>query len=215
MEQFLQLIREHGIWVALVGVLTSVLVGLIKTPIKRKLIHDGLTDSQKEKRESLFDCITFISTYVLGFIMTIIYYAIFEKGFNIWGILDLCPTVWLAESLAYGAWKKLGIKKFFLLLAELIFKDRNNDGKITLDEAIAQIKDAIKGGKLDVDTLLEDVEENAQEKAEELVGDNGGSDEPANCTEAPVNDVTEGENLGSSKVIVVKEPPIIINKENK
>lgn len=169
MADIIDLIIANGIWIFLVGAFSSILLGIIKTPIKAKVINDSLTEEVKVKRENIFDTVAFLSTYVLAFLGAMIYYLIANGSFEIIEILKLVPPVWLAQSMVYGAWRKLGLKRLLQLLVKLAIKDANGDGEITIDEAILQLKGAYKNGKIDVDTLVKDITSNAEENLEEVV----------------------------------------------
>lgn len=169
MDGIIKLIQEHGVWVFLVGVITSIIIGIIKTPIKNKVIPDGLNEGEKIKRENIFDTVTFFSTYIFAFLGAIVYYPIINRSFSILPILSLSLPIWMAQSMSYGIWKKLGLKRLLGLLLKLFIKDKNNDGEVTLDEALAQVKNAYKNGKLDLDTLIKDATDNAVENFDETI----------------------------------------------
>lgn len=173
MDGIIKLIQEHGVWVFLVGVITSLVIGIIKTPIKNKVIPDGLDEEEKTKRENIFDTVVFFSTYIFAFLGAIIYYLIINRSFSILPILSLSLPVWMAQSMSYGIWKKLGLKRLLELLLKLFIKDKNNDGSISLDEALAQVKNAYKNGKLDLDTLIKDATDNAVEGFDDTIAQVG------------------------------------------
>lgn len=173
MDGIIKLIQEQGVWVFLVGVITSIIIGIIKTPIKNKVIPDSLNEEEKIKRENIFDTVTFFSTYIFAFLGAIVYYLIINRSFSILPILSLSLPIWMAQSMSYGIWKKLGLKRLLGLLLKLFIKDKNNDGEITLDEALAQVKNAYKNGKLDLDTLIKDATDNAVENFDETVAQAG------------------------------------------
>lgn len=173
MDGIIKLIQEHGVWVFLVGVITSIIIGIIKTPIKNKVIPDGLDEAEKTKRGNIFDTVVFFSTYIFAFLGALVYYLIINRTFSILPILSLSLPVWMAQSMTYGIWKKLGLKRLLELLLKLFIKDRNNDGSISLDEALAQVKNAYKNGKLDLDTLIKDATDNAVENFDETIAQAG------------------------------------------
>lgn len=166
MESIIKLILDRGIWVLVVGIITSILIGAIKTPIRKKVIREDLEESVKTRREHIFDTIVFLSTFVSAFLGAMCYYLIINKVFVLGEIASLSLSVWLAQSMVYGIWKKLGLKRLLQLILKLFVKDRNKDGKISLEEAVAMVKDAFKNGKLDVDELLKETVDNACENME-------------------------------------------------
>lgn len=169
--EILEIIKSNGIWVFLVGLLTSIIIGVVKTPIYNKVIKKAtdLTEEQIKKRESLFDTVVFLSTYVIAFIAATIYSPIAEKGFNILHTLATTLPIWLSQSLCYGIWKKLSLKRLLQLVLKLFIKDSNGDGKISLDEALKQVKGAYKNGKLDIGKLVADVTDNAIDNLDKVI----------------------------------------------
>ena len=154
MEDIVKLILDKGIWVLVVGIITSIIIGIIKTPIRKKVITDELEENVRTNREHIFDTVVFLSTFVFAFIGAMCYYLIITKTFVIGDIVSLSLSVWLAQSMVYGVWKKLGLKRLLQLLLKLFIRDRNKDGQISLDEAVIMVKEAFKNGKLDVKVLL-------------------------------------------------------------
>lgn len=173
MDGIIKLIQEHGVWVFLVGVITSLIIGIIKTPIKEKVIPDDLDEEEKTKRGNIFDTVVFFSTYIFAFLGAMVYYLLINKSFSILPILSLSLSVWMAQAMSYGIWKKLGLKRLLELLLKLFIKDKNNDGSISLGETLAQVKDAYKNGKLDLDTLIKDAANNAVESFDDTIAQVG------------------------------------------
>lgn len=220
MDGIIKLIQEHGVWVFLVGVITSLVIGIIKTPIKNKVISDGLDEEEKTKRENIFDTVVFFSTYIFAFLGAIIYYLIINRSFSILPILSLSLPVWMAQSMSYGIWKKLGLKRLLELLLKLFIKDKNNDGSISLDEALAQVKNAYKNGKLDLDTLIKDATDNAVEGFDDTIAQVG--QELDEADKVTVNEadpkaleatpVSETKAEGESQVVVNISKDVAVSK---
>lgn len=177
MQEAIKIISESGIWVFLIGIFTSILIGAIKTPIRSKLVDCIPQGEERTKRENLFDTITFLSTYVIAFLAALVYYPLSTKLFDIVEISKLSLPIWLSQSLAYGAWKKLGLKRGLSLLAKLIFKDADGNGKISIDEAISQVVKSIKEGKLEVGELVSTVNSNLAEVVEDVAEASEGTEE--------------------------------------
>lgn len=220
MDGIIKLIQEHGVWVFLVGVITSLVIGIIKTPIKNKVIPDGLEEEEKTKRENIFDTVVFFSTYIFAFLGAIVYYLIINRSFSILPILSLSLPVWMAQSMSYGIWKKLGLKRLLELLLKLFIKDKNNDGSISLDEALAQVKNAYKNGKLDLDTLIKDATDNAVEGFDDTIAQVGQElDEADKVTVNEVDPkvleatpVSETKAEGESQVVVNISKDVAVSK---
>lgn len=171
MESIIRLVSEQGIWVFLTGVITSILIGAIKTPIKAKAIPADLDEAKKAKREHIFDILVFIGTFVMAAIGAIVLCAITYKCLKALPVFKYSLSIWLAQSLVYGIWKKLGLKKLVQLLLKLFIKDTNKDGQITLSDAIEMVRNAWKNGKLDVDELLKESVDNATENLGETLSE--------------------------------------------
>ena len=171
MDEIIKLIASNGWGIFLTGVIASIAVGFIKTPLHKVFIKDSLGETEKKKRENIFDTCVFLGTYVIAFIGAFIYTLIINKEVQWELTLEAWLPVWMAQSMTYGVWKKLGLKRTLLLLAKLFVKDTNNDGDITLDEAISQVKSAYKDGKIDMGTLVNGLSENANENLEGVVAE--------------------------------------------
>lgn len=202
MESIINLVLGKGLWPLVVGIITSILIGAIKTPIKKAVIKDGLDEKTKLHRENVFDTLVFLGSFVMAFLGAMVYSLILSRAFSIMDIVSFTPYVWLAQSMVYGIWKKLGLKRLLQLILKLLVKDRNKDGKISLDEAIAMVKDAFKNGKLDVDELLKNSVENVCENIENVLTEATESVEVDKASEA-VKQAVEGD---SSKLVeTIKE----------
>lgn len=202
MESIINLVLGKGLWPLVVGIITSILIGAIKTPIKKAVIKDGLDEKTKLHRENVFDTLVFLGSFVMAFLGAMVYSLILSRAFSIMDIVSFTPYVWLAQSMVYGIWKELGLKRLLQLILKLLVKDRNKDGKISLDEAIAMVKDAFKNGKLDVDELLKNSVENVCENIENVLTEATESVEVDKASEA-VKQAVEGD---SSKLVeTIKE----------
>lgn len=208
MQEAVKIISESGIWVFLVGVITSIIIGIVKTPIRGKLI-DCLEDGEvKTQRENLFDTLVFLSTYVIAFIAAMVYYAIDTKSFSIGEISKLSLPIWLSQSLAYGAWKKLGLKRLLGFISRLIFKDTNKDHKISIDEALTQIVTNIKEGKLTLGGLMSAVSVNLDEVVSDIAKEVEDTEEGKTIKEVLDGDAVE--NLENKAVESVKEVASVV-----
>lgn len=202
MESIINLVLGKGLWPLVVGIITSILIGAIKTPIKKAVIKDGLDEKTKLHRENVFDILVFLGSFVMAFLGAMVYSLILSRAFLIMDIIGFTPYAWLAQSMVYGIWKKLGLKRLLQLILKLLIRDRNKDGKISLDEAIAMVKDAFKNGKLDVDELLKNSVENVCENIENVLTEATEGIEVDKASEA-VKQAVEGD---SSKLVeTIKE----------
>lgn len=206
MQEAVKLISESGIWVFLIGVLTSIIIGIVKTPIRAKYVDKLQQGEERTKRENIFDTVTYLSTYVVAFLAAMVYYTISTKLFNIAEIAKLSIPIWLSQSLIYGAWKKLGIKRVLKALAKLLLKDTNKDGEITLDEALNQIVRGIKEGKFGVEDLVTTVNTNLSEVVEDISKLAEGSEESEKIEELAAEGIDEvAENIKEEVTESAKE----------
>ena len=206
MQEAVKIISESGIWVFLIGILTSIIIGIVKTPIRAKYIECIIPGEERTNRENLFDTITFLSTYVIAFIAALIYYPISTKVFNFGEIVKLSLPIWLSQSIAYGAWKKLGLKRALKLLAKLIFKDLDRNGEVSIDEAISQVVKSIKEGKFGVEDLVCTVNDNLAEVVEDVAEAAEGTEEADLAVKMAEGGVEQmAENIKSEVVESAKE----------
>lgn len=169
MDDIVKLIVSNGWGVFLTGLVASLLVGLIKTPLRSVFVGSKLDEQAKKKREAIFDSFVFILTFITAFAGAFVYVLIKEKTIG-WGhSLKVWLPVWMAQSMVYGVWKKLGLKSFLLVLARLFVRDTNKDGKISMDEVISQLRVAYKDGKINISDLVEDITKNAGDNLEGVV----------------------------------------------
>lgn len=176
MESLLTLLKEFGWQLFLVGVLSSILVGVIKTPIRaalNKKYPDKETAGYK-KMETIFDTCVVLGTYLMSALAALLYLFL-AKLFTWKALLSSSLSVYAIQSACYLVWKKLGLKKILELLWEQIVKlfhkifDRDKDGKITFEEATQTIQGFVKDGKLDVKGILQLAEEEIPNFAENVV----------------------------------------------
>jgi hypothetical protein len=214
MQEAVKLISENGIWVFLIGILTSIIIGIVKTPIRSKCIDSKVDSTEKQKRENLFDTIVFLSTYAVAFIAAMVYYPLSTKTFIISEIFELSLPIWLSQSLAYGTWKKLGLKRALGLLAKLVFKDLNRDGEISLDEAISQVVKSVKEGKLGPEEIMSAVNENLPEVVKEVAEVAKDTEEGVKVEEFTKGGVLElAENIKTEAIEKAKEVAnVVISK---
>lgn len=216
MQEAVKIISESGIWVFLIGILTSIIIGIVKTPIRAKYVECIIPGEERTNRENLFDTITFLSTYVIAFIAALVYYTISTKMFNFGEIAKLSLPIWLSQSIAYGAWKKLGIKRALKLLAKLIFKDLNNNGEVSIDEAISQVVKGIKEGKFGIEDLVSTVNDNLAEVVEDVAEASEGTEEADLAVKMAEDGVDElAENIKTEAIESAKEiANVVIGKLN-
>lgn len=209
MSEVLDLIKTHGLGVFLIGVITCILIEVIKAPIKLRVLSGDLTEAQKARRAEVFDTIAFLSTYVMAFIGATVYYLIVEDKFSFLGILGVTLPVWMAQSMTFGIWKKLGLKRCLQYVLRLMVQDLNNDGEISLDEILAQLNRAYHEGKIDLETIVNDVVDNATETfpgvIEEAVKETGTTKEQEAVAKAQKGDPSDLVEQTKEKIFILKD----------
>lgn len=176
MESLLTLLKAYGWQLFLVGVLSSILVGAIKTPIRAALVkkYPDKESAAYKKMETIFDTCVIIGTYLVALLAALVYLFL-AKMFTWQGLLSATLSVYAIQSASYIVWKKLGLKKVLeLLWAQIVslfhkLFDRDKDGKISFEEATEAVKDFIKDGKLDVSAILQMAEKEIPNFAENVV----------------------------------------------
>lgn len=203
MNDLIDLVRNDGIWLFVAGLLTSILLGFIKTYTKSKLVSENeLTEEEKKKRDNLFDIVCFISGYILSLIASMVCYPIINGSFSFLGVLVLSMSVWTAQQLIFGIWKKLGLKRFLIMVANMVIRDQNGDGKIDFTDAILQVKKAFRGGKFNVGDFTDEASKGLEEGLEKMNEEMG---EELGDIKAP--DVKLFSNTSSANSIPVQEVP--------
>ena len=162
-----RVITEYGWWMVGLGLIGSLVVGAIKTPIKyaidRHFEKTNPTEAKRKKVENIFDMLVFIGAFLIAVAVAVIHLALM-KDLSWETVFGEAIPVWLTQSIIYGMWKKLGIKrileKIWAAIKKLFVKffDKNNDGAISFEEATVTIQEFLSGGKLDIKKVLEKAE---------------------------------------------------------
>ena len=180
MKDLLHLIQHNSWQICLLGLIGSILVGIIKTPIYRainkKLTAMEADQAKHERFENIYDSLVYLGAFIVAAALAVSYLFI-TKQFTWENAIYKTIPVWLVQSTVYSIWKKLGLKRLLCLIGRSIKKlflkifDRNKDGNLTFDEAVLSIKDYMTNGKLDIDKVLSKAEEVAPGFVEGLVKD--------------------------------------------
>lgn len=168
MENLLSLFVKYGWQICVLGVLGSILIGIIKTPIRARVfrgVKDAPVDDIKLKHmENVFDSCVFIGTYVIAVLLAV-GYLLYIQQLAWLTVVSASFQVWMVQSVCYGIWKKMSIKRLLETIiksikASLIKRvDKNKDGRISFEEATEAIQSLIKNGTIDINKVLEIAEE--------------------------------------------------------
>lgn len=164
METLLVLAEKYGLAVFICGLIGSILVGCIKTPMRhavnKKIEAFESTDPRVTRTATIMDIVTYFISMVVAVLVTVAYLLIF-KQFTWRSLLSVTIAVWPVQTAVYNVWKKLGLKKLLLIIWEEFKKaivrsiDKDKNGKIELNEVMETAKDLTEGGKLNTDKLVD------------------------------------------------------------
>jgi hypothetical protein len=169
MEELLTLFLRYGWQICIAGLIGSILIGIIKTPIKVKVLKklsNLPADSEAVKHtENALDTMIFLGTYVMSIGLAAAYLTLMNLIISFNTIISSSFQIWLVQNVVYGVWKKLGLKRILIYIIEGFNKaiisrlDKNKDGKVSFTEAAETLTGLIKNGKIEVDALLKLAEE--------------------------------------------------------
>jgi hypothetical protein len=169
MEELLTLFLRYGWQICIAGLIGSILIGIIKTPIKLRVLKklsNLPADSEAVKHtENALDTMIFLGTYVMSIGLAAAYLTLMNLIISFNTIISSSFQIWLVQNVVYGVWKKLGLKRILIYIIEGFNKaiisrlDKNKDGKVSFTEAAEVLAGLIKNGKIEVDALLKLAEE--------------------------------------------------------
>lgn len=178
METLLVLAEKYGLAVFVCGLIGSILVGCIKTPMRysvnKKLNSLEKTDPKVTKTATVMDIVTYFISTVVAVLVTAAYLLLF-KQFTWRGLLSVCMAVWPTQTAVYNVWKKLGLKKVLLLVWEEFKKaivkavDKDKNGTVELHEAVEDVQELTDGGKINQEKLVEMAKEAAPVLVEDIL----------------------------------------------
>jgi hypothetical protein len=203
MEELLTLFLRYGWQICIAGLIGSILIGIIKTPIKVKVLKklsNLPADSEAVKHtENALDTMIFLGTYVMSIGLAAAYLTLMNLIISFDTIISSSFQIWLVQNVVYGVWKKLGLKRILIYIIEGFNKaiisrlDKNKDGKVTFTEAAEALTGLIKNGKIEVSELLKMAEETSPGIVTEIL---------ENATKEEKESTKETSNISTSNVII-------------
>lgn len=203
MEELLTLFLRYGWQICITGLIGSILIGIIKTPIKAKVLKklsNLPADSEAVKHtENALDTTIFLGTYVISIGLAAAYLTLMNLIISFNTIISSSFQIWLVQNVVYGVWKKLGLKRILIYIIEGFNKaiisrlDKNKDGKVTFTEAAEALTGLIKNGKIEVSELLKMAEETSPGIVTEIL---------ENATKEEKESTKETSNISTSNVII-------------
>ena len=177
---FNDLLANYGWQLAIVGLIGTIVVGLLKKPFN-SLIRKG--KEGETKAEQTFDVVAFVLGLVIAVALSCTYTALAQHfgwlysaedlkiEYNVLLYLSNSLGGWLYQILYYQIWKKVGLKRLWDIIKNKVKKlfDKNKDGKIDGDELSAIILGMLKNGKLNIDEIISTVTAVAPEVAQEVI----------------------------------------------
>ena len=203
MEELLTLFLRYGWQICIAGLIGSILIGIIKTPIKAKVLKklsNLPADSEPVKHaENALDTTIFLGTYVISIGLAAAYLALMNFVISFNAIISSSFQIWLVQNAVYGVWKKLGLKRILIYIIDGFKKDiisrldKNKDGKVSFTEAAEALTGLIKNGKIEVSELLKIAEETSPGIVTEIL---------ENATKEEKESTKETSNISTSNVII-------------
>lgn len=203
MEELLTLFLRYGWQICIAGLIGSILIGIIKTPIKAKVLKklsNLPADSEAVKHaENALDTTIFLGTYVISIGLAAAYLALMNFVISFNAIISSSFQIWLVQNVVYGVWKKLGLKRILKYIIDGFKKaiisrlDKNKDGKVSFTEAAEALTGLIKNGKIEVSELLKIAEETSPGIVTEIL---------ENATKEEKESTKETSNISTSNVII-------------
>ena len=155
MSSLVNLFIQYGYQIAIVGLLGTVVIEILKVPMNKllaKKFQTILQDAQK------FDKVAFLLSLIVATILASIYtllasrLAIFRASESSY-LANIIGT-WMFQLTYYAVYKKLGLKKLLAIIGKAIkdsiikLLDKNKDNKVDAQEAIETIQNLIINKKL-------------------------------------------------------------------
>ena len=203
MEELLTLFLRYGWQICIAGLIGSILIGIIKTPIKAKVLKklsNLPADSEPVKHtENALDTTIFLGTYIISIGLAAAYLALMNLIISFNTIISSSFQIWLVQNVVYGVWKKLGLKRILNYIIEGFKKaiisrlDKNKDGKVSFTEAAEALTGLIKNGKIEVSELLKIAEETSPGIVTEIL---------ENATKEEKENTKETNNISTSNVVI-------------
>jgi hypothetical protein len=186
MSDLASLITQYGYHIAIVALLGSLTIELLKKPLN--IILSNKFPKVIENAEK-FDLVAFIFSFIIAVLYAVTYSLIFSytdilvkipggtgilKPLSVLAYLTNIFGTWLLQTMYYSIYKKTGIKRLLKSVVLSIsngFKrtfDTNKDGRIEVQEALLKVQSLLTDKKLDKDKVIELATDIAEESIKDF-----------------------------------------------
>lgn len=185
MTDLFTLFTRYGWQLALVALLGTITVNLLKTPFK-KLTAKILKTTPEALSESNFDVAASILSFLVAAVLGVTYSiiastcgfltveidgAIVAKKLDFMGYVSNVMGTWVYQVVFYNIWKKFGLKRILVIIFTAIKSriDANKDSKLTIEDLLVLIAKLKKDGKITSEEIIEIIKQEAPKVADEII----------------------------------------------
>lgn len=185
MTDLFTLFTRYGWQLALVALLGTITVNLLKTPFK-KLTAKILKTTPEALSESNFDVAASILSFLVAAVLGVTYSiiastcgfltveidgAIVAKKLDFMGYVSNVMGTWVYQVVFYNIWKKFGLKRILVIIFTAIKSriDANKDSKLTIEDLLVLIAKLKKDGKITPEEIIEIIKQEAPKVADEII----------------------------------------------
>ena len=185
MTDLFTLFARYGWQLALVALLGTIVVNLLKTPF-RKLTAKILKTTPEALSNSNFDIAASILSFLVAAVLGTLYSVIAStcgfltvevdgvvvaKKLEFMGYASNIIGTWVYQVVFYNIWKKFGLKRFIIIVFTAIKNriDANRDSKLTIEDLIVLIAKLKKDGKITAEEVIQIVKQEAPKVADEII----------------------------------------------
>lgn len=185
MTDLFTLFTRYGWQLALVALLGTIIVNLLKTPF-RKLTAKILRTTSEELSESNFDVAASILSFLVAAVLGVTYSIIAStcgfltveiegevvvKKLEFIGYASNVMGTWVYQVVFYNIWKKFGLKKILVVIFTAVKGriDTNKDSKLTIEDLLVLITKLKKDGKITSEEIIEIIKQEAPKVADEII----------------------------------------------
>lgn len=185
MTDLFTLFTRYGWQLALVALLGTIIVNLLKTPFK-KLTAKILKTTPEALSESNFDVAASILSFLVAAVLGVAYSiiastcgfltveidgAIVAKKLDFMGYVSNVMGTWVYQVVFYNIWKKFGLKRILVIIFTAIKSriDANKDSKLTIEDLLVLIAKLKKDGKITSEEIIEIIKQEAPKVADEII----------------------------------------------
>jgi hypothetical protein len=185
MTDLFTLFTRYGWQLALVALLGTIIVNLLKTPFK-KLTAKILKTTPEALSESNFDVAASILSFLVAAVLGVTYSiiastcgfltveidgVIVAKKLDFMGYVSNVMGTWVYQVVFYNIWKKFGLKRILVIIFNAMKSriDANKDSKLTIEDLLVLIAKLKKDGKITSEEIIEIIKQEAPKVADDII----------------------------------------------